>query len=120
MRLVLTGVTRIVILIGPYAIKIPRLNYGWRMLLWGLIGNISEKTFSDTKWKELCPVLLSFPGGFLNVMRRAEPVPYKLTKKAMWAFREGCDYMVPAELKQDSFGILDGKLVVVDYGDTRL
>lgn len=27
------------------------------------------------------------------------------------------DYLIPAELKSDSFGYLDGKLVAIDYGN---
>lgn len=29
----------------------------------------------------------------------------------------GGDYYVPSEVKQDSFGMVDGRLVTIDYGN---
>lgn len=111
------GVTREVFLIGRYAIKIPKLIYGWDKFLRGLLANMQEREFARTGWPELCPVVLSVPGGWLVVMRRCAP----LTDE-QWAafdadaFREPGEYSVPVEAKQDSFGMLDGRVVAVDYG----
>lgn len=116
-RLVRYGVTREVILTRRYAIKVPRLSFGWRNFLHGLLGNMQEAAFSAAGWPELCPVEFSIPGGWLLVMRRAEPL-----SDADWerfdamSFRETEDYIVPVEAKQDSFGWLDGRIVAVDYG----
>ena len=78
---------------------------------------MQEVTFSLAGWPELCPVLFALPGGFLNVMRRAEP----LTREEFFAldfkaFVEKLGYCVPVENKLDSFGKLSGKIVAVDYG----
>lgn len=131
MKLCLNGVTRIVVLIGPWAFKVPRFNYGWQNFLRGLLCNMQEACFSKTKWPELCPVVFRVPGGWLTVMRRALPL-----SEGDWLsfdyenFRVGqdwptervveghycADYYVPVENKIDSFGLLNGRVVAVDYG----
>jgi hypothetical protein len=110
------GATRFVFLIGPWAVKVPRLSC-WRLFLHGLLANLQERAFSRTGWFEICPVLWALPGGFLLVMRRAEPLT-----DAQWARFDYGDFVndpeghVPAECKQSSFGLLDGRIVAVDYG----
>lgn len=134
------GVTREVFLVGQWAIKVPRMCYGWRSFLQGLLANLQEVDFWSTRWPTLCPVLFAIPGGWLVVMRRARP----LTDQEWAAFdypsfvTMGCHYaaanlemqhgnprpgaepeggMVPVENKQDSFGVLNGVIVAVDYGN---
>ena len=112
------GITREVFLTRRYAIKIPKLKYGWHKFLCGLLANMQERQFAAAGWPQLCPVVFSLPGGWLVVMRRAE-----MLSDAEWAafnpeaFCETDDYHVPAEFKQDSFGKLDGRIVAVDYGN---
>lgn len=105
------GVTRTVWLIGKYALKFPRLSE-WRLFLLGLLANMQEALFSGT-WPELCPVIWSLPGGFLVVMKRAESISdedFDNLDKAR--FKD-----LPVEMKSDSFGLLNGKVVIVDYGN---
>ncbi len=117
MSINLDGCTRMVLLIGRWAVKIPRLNYGWTFFLRGLLCNMQEVAFSRTGWPELCPILWRVPGGFLSVMARARPLTDQEWHDAdIEAFRETPSYKVPVELKRDSFGILGGRLVAVDYG----
>jgi hypothetical protein len=107
------GATRNVFLIGRYAIKIPRL-VEWRLFLNGLLANMQEVTFSETKWEEFCPVLFHFPLGFMVVMKRCDPLTrYQWDSFDVDAFRENVMFV---ENKMDSFGILNGKIVAVDYG----
>ena len=101
------GVTREVILIGSRAVKIPSFR-SWKLFLNGLLSNMQEKTFSKYSEK-LCPVLLSFPGGFLNVMPRCHPIE---DRQLMFADADGLEI----EQKLCSFGYLHGKIVAVDYG----
>lgn len=108
------GTTRVVFLLGRYAIKVPT-NVSWKLFLCGLLGNMQEVQFSPLSAK-LCPVTFSIWGGFLVVMKRAEPI----TREQFFAietdwFEEG-DLSLPVEFKQCSFGVLDGQLVAVDYG----
>jgi hypothetical protein len=117
------GSTRSVILLWKWAVKIPTLKT-WKLFLHGLLANMQEVEFSAAGWPELCPVVFSLPGGFVTVMRRANP----LTEEEWLEITTGEDkdhiedlirkeeYEVPIEEKIDSFGWLDGKLVAVDYG----
>ena len=116
MEIVRRGCMRIVFLVGPYAIKIPT-NDTWRLFLRGLLGNMQEVTFSLCGWEELCPVVFSVRGGWLIVMPRCRP----LTRDEWFSldfknFREKEDRCIPVEEKMDSFGVLDGRIVAVDYG----
>lgn len=112
------GITREVFLFRDYAIKVPKLIYGWQKFLCGLLANMQEEMFGRCGWPEVCPVLFAIPGGWLIVMRRCRP----LTDEE-WAgfdaeaFVNGENYMIPAETKRDSFGVLDGKIVALDYGN---
>ncbi|MES2323237.1 MAG: hypothetical protein V4633_13315 [Pseudomonadota bacterium] len=113
------GTTRTVLLVGKYAVKFPA-TVEWRLFLLGLLANMQERKFSRCGWPELCPVLFSLPGGWLVVMRRAKNLSYDewmgFDAGELNAFVNRPEYAVPAELKMDSFGWLDGKLVAVDYG----
>lgn len=77
MKIIRSGVTRTVILIGSYAIKVPSFRYGafkwrWRSFLNGLLANLQEVEFSDAKWPELCPVIRSSRFGLFLVMPRVQ------------------------------------------------
>lgn len=115
------GTNRVVILIGRYAIKLPTC-VSWKLFLTGLLGNMQEKLFSDTKWDQLCPVIFSMPGGWLNVMPRAEPLEreafFNLDFDKWIKVHDGESVVaiVPVENKLDSFGTINGKIVAIDYG----
>jgi hypothetical protein len=108
------GATRLVLLIGPLALKLPRPS-SWRGFLHGLLSNLQERRFAAARWPELCPVLWADPWGLLVVMPRADPAP-KLSRRDYLRFTKRPDYTVPVEHKTDSFGLLDGHLVAIDYG----
>lgn len=113
------GVTRAVLLAGRFAIKVPKMRYGWRLFLQGLLANMQEREFSKAGWPELCPVLFSIPGGWLVVMRRARVMTddeWPFFDAQAWAKASG-KYIIPCEFKADSFGWLDGRVVVIDYGN---
>ena len=108
------GVTRLVILVGGVAIKLPRFDLGWKMGLHGLLANMQEREFSTLDVR-LCPVLLCLWGGWALVMRRATPM-----KDEQWRrFRRTAEAWsgdLPVEAKRSSFGYLHGRAVAVDYG----
>lgn len=95
------------LLLGPLAFKIPRLTHG-RAFLNGLLANLTEAEFSRLRDPRLCPVLLALPLGLLVVMQRAEPLPPAV------ALPRWDD--LPVERKRDSFGLVGGRRVAVDYG----
>ena len=128
------GVTREVLLTNLYAIKLPKLTGGWSFFLRGLLANMQECRCSAAHWPELCPVVFSVPGGWLLVMRRTEPLGDEQWKQfrhnlmddeALAAsYRSGfvkpwndasAAYLVPVDLKRDSYGLLNGRVVAVDY-----
>lgn len=112
------GCTRTVILIGQYAIKIPRLNYGWRLFLMGLLGNMQEVHFNTMKDDRMCPILFHLKGGWLLVMPRCKEISdndyFHLKIDKFWA-REP-SFKVPVEHKISSFGWYKNKIVAIDYG----
>lgn len=113
------GSTRCVVLVGRWAVKFPRLSgrFAWNRFLRGLLANMQERLFWETRWPELCPVVWSVAGGWLVVMRRATPMTpeeWETFDALKWSQRD--DYVVPVECKRDSFGWVDGNLVAVDYG----
>lgn len=104
------GTTRTTLLIGKWAIKYPSFVQ-WNLFLQGLLGNMQERVFSGTKDMMLCPVVWSMPGGFLNVMPRCDPI----TREQFFNIdTEAFPDMV--EHKLDSYGMLHGNIVAVDYG----
>jgi hypothetical protein len=109
------GASRMVLLVGPYALKFPTVKR-WELFLHGLLSNMQEAKFSATNWPELCPVLFALPGGLLVVMPRCTTLSEKLTREEYQAFTDRPDYVIPAENKADSFGYMNGRLVAVDYG----
>lgn len=112
---ILYGTTRTVLLTEKYALKFPTLK-SWKLFLHGLLGNMQEKQFSSLS-DLLCPVVFYVPGGFLLVMPRAKPLSYQEFFHLDYdKFVNQDDFVLPIENKQDSFGILNGKIVGIDYG----
>lgn len=111
------GITREVILIGKYAFKFPSIR-SWWLFLEGLQCNMCE--VQRTKCSpHFCPIVFSIIGGFLVVMKRCQPVPDNWDEYADFRKDETYEYYYVhnyVENKPCSFGILDGKLVAVDYG----
>jgi hypothetical protein len=76
----------------------------------------------------LCPILFHLPWGFLNVMPRAAPVPLDRVNRSHDPFSNGAvsseemnaaGFLMGRNLdtsKVDTFGLVNGELVVVDYG----
>jgi hypothetical protein len=113
------GVTRRVFLIGRWAFKIPHPR-SWKFFLLGLLANMQEREWSSFS-ERLCPVRWALPGGWLVVMPRAEPISdddwaLLLPILGYEAFINHNDCRLPVEQKRCSFGLLEGRLVAVDYG----
>lgn len=137
MRIVKTGVTRWVLLTKKYAIKFPSL-YSYRHFLQGILGNEQECFwYRNFKWtKKLCPVLWKSWGYFVIIMPKVRVMTdEEATQEWGWKYErsatlecfetpldkflkieEGEDSIFPAEKKSDSFGWLDGRIVIIDYG----
>lgn len=108
------GITREVILIGRYAFKLPSVR-SWWLFLEGMQCNMNEwerRTCSD----QFCPIVFHIPGGFLNVMKRCDPFDEYEYEKMYNLFYSNNECHSFVENKKCSFGLLDNKLVAVDYG----
>lgn len=105
-----SGRNRLVLLVGPLAIKLPSPRC-WRDFLFGLLNNLNEAAWHGEQACH-CPVLWSAPLGLAVVMPRATILDDA-------AFRT-LDHMIPrlpgVERKASSWGWLGERLVAVDYG----
>jgi hypothetical protein len=112
------GATRHVFLIWKYALKFPQV-YSWKHFLGGLLANMQEVTFyKQLKHERMCPIVFSVIGGFLVIMKRTKEISaieYSNLDFNQFRYVDN-NWIIPVEDKKDSFGILDGKIVAIDYG----
>lgn len=120
------GCSRKVFLTKNYAIKVPYLfmtgcGWGrWWQFLVGIQTNIQEQHLYKYYGKSgiLCPVVFSI-SGFVLIMKRAEILPREDFLKFDYEKFIKIDHDIilsSIENKEDSFGLIDGKIVAVDYG----
>lgn len=115
------GICRTVILTRRYAIKVPstrRYNPGrLKGLMWsisrGIQGNLSEAEWSGVDG--VCPVLWTF-GGIVNIYPRAELLPFDMDPEP--DYKSIAPLFIPTDSKPENVGILDGKLVWIDYDNS--
>lgn len=106
------GLTRWVLLTKNYAIKFPRIYWGFRFFAIGLLGNLNEgyyyKNFKNYYKDKFCPVI--FNGGFFLIMPRLD----------ICKFKEEIDFEkfagIPFDPNVENFGYYHGQIVLVDYG----
>lgn len=115
------GSTRIVFLIKKHAIKIPNFLDGWTLFLKGLLANIQES--NTWEWwripnselfersELLCPIIWRSWGGWIVVMKRADPITNQDTRPVFLQL----EYFIK-DHKDDNYGIINGKVVMIDYG----
>lgn len=119
-KIINSGSSRTVILTNKYAIKIPKIKfgyYGFRSFLNGLIANIQETEFSKLKCKKLCPVFFSIYGGLLVIMPRCKTLNIDDWNNFNYnEFINSNDFIIPTEYKISSFGIYNNEIVAIDYG----
>ena len=119
------GTTRFVVVIGRFAIKVPRNRIGLRCnrheaTLWRL--NRANAARRDN----LCPVLWSLFAGLILVMTAADPLAPGLSPTDEWA--DFWDYDPskgeidewPGEFKPEDWGLINGRRVLVDYAAPAL
>ena len=121
MKIIRTGVTRTVILVGPYAIKVPSLRgdmHGHRLgsFCLGVLANQSERTWSSfEEWEAgaVAPVLRSWLGGIVQVYPRCDPLDWPDDDE----HRDRLPLLEPdpGDVKVNSYGLLHGKIVRLDY-----
>jgi hypothetical protein len=116
MQLNRRGFNRWVLLTARRAYKFPA-PYSWRSFLYGLLNNMNEAQQARGK-SYACPIVWRLPLGFLNVMPRCKPL-----NERQFAALDVADFCrtnrLVVEHKIDSFGVLNGLIVAVDYGWPR-
>lgn len=113
------GITRTVLLIGPWAVKIPALNgrssptlLDIKGALWGISRGI-QANLSEREWSQcegVCPVRWTL-FGLVNVYPRADLVTHELTEDEY----EAIGFIGSTDRKPQNVGLLNGKLVWIDY-----
>lgn len=109
-----SGAFRRVVLLGRFAIKLPR----WRNALYGIRCNRWEREMWRTwrplfGWQNLCPITFADPLGLVVVMPRAhQPVSYdEVVEATPYNFPE-----ITAEAKPEDFGRIGDHVFALDYG----
>jgi hypothetical protein len=114
------GTTRVVYLIGRYAIKMPRIN-SWKSFLRGFLANLDErmwyKNSPPLRKEKMCPSLMSLFGGFVLISRRATPISKHTWDKGLVKKEDFSP--LPLDLKQINFGWYKHKIVLIDYADSK-
>lgn len=119
MKVKLNGITRIVILFGSYAIKIPNFTNCHDHFLKGCCANWSERglTILSKKWKDshhlkdkIAPTIFCSWFGLVSIQVRVEPLQFHLTEEQREDFK-----CLTTDIKKENFGYLNGKMVCIDY-----
>lgn len=118
------GVTRTVILIGRYAIKLPCVHHNYAMFIEGIRSNLAEGRFVGyDPQAPIAKTLYSNRFGLLNIQERVRPVSHKnkMFRLALVELASGeffhRDFILD-DPKKDNFGYnSQNKLVKIDYGN---
>ena len=119
MQIIRCGITRTVILVGRYAVKVPSLRGGCTGDLRGRIAGIAQGILANQAeyqwsgyepWRgKVAPVLHSWLGGIVQVYPRCQPLADG--DRGPLPQLDPC----PGDIKPDNFGRLGGRVVRVDY-----
>lgn len=117
------GCTRVVFLIGEYAIKIPTI-YSWEMFLHGLLANCKERWWAKhsrgMNEPMLPPIVWVCPGGWMSIQRRVRPIRHRglfyIELYHAIAKSKVPDRFWLSDLKPENFGWYQGRLVKIDLG----
>lgn len=117
------GYSRFVLLIGPYAIKVPYFRWGWFKVVSAVYMNLKEVQIYNYVARQhpehlryLCPVVRPLLGGLLLVMRRAETGLCEQDISTVYRLRIRAARL-HADDKCENYGRIDGRIVKLDYAD---
>lgn len=120
MKICTKGITRLVIIFNSFVIKVPRIDHGHVNFLYGCLANWKERQFYK-KFKNILyltardlviPSLWCSWFGLFQIQKRAQPLDRELTPKEIHKFKDIC-----TDSKKENFGIYEGRVVCVDYGE---
>lgn len=118
------GASRLVILVGDFAIKIPLVTKGGAAFLLGCLGNLNERRiWIDSRGDcRLARTLIAFPLGVLAVAERHDRiVGRRLTRDEMLSLPLA-DFSGESGVDDNGHNVAHGGdgLVVIDYGSPGL
>ena len=120
-----TGSTRKVFIFNNLVVKMPLIKKNcYRNFLKGLLANEREgRLYYQTKRSDLCPVVYYNKFGFILIQKRAKVLNNNINWNNFYEYIN-CKYkndslkeIMLSDLKPSNFGILNKKLVKIDYGD---
>ncbi len=120
------GTTRTVIVLGPLAFKFARGQHGIYCNWYE--ADLYRRNKNNTRSASmLCPILWCSSPAIVLIMRRAATPVNQIQiedRKAHawyeWDYLGAGDDALPFEWKPDDWGVLDGRLVAVDYATNAL
>ncbi len=120
LSMVKQGTTRIVLLIGNYAIKFPKF-WNYKLFLKGLLANIDENFWWKYSDKEkLCDVYFCSPFGLFIIMKRGVELSELEYNKER--FEQDFKHL-PLDNKIENFGIIKRectrRVVLIDYANSE-
>jgi hypothetical protein len=125
MTIIERGTTRFVVVVGKAAVKFARDERGRRCNLYE--AKVWEENREDpNRGPHLCPVLWCSSDGEVLVMVAADPLPSDITIPYDWAdewwsaSHKGSGDDFPGEPKAADWGLLDGRVVLLDYSNPAL
>lgn len=113
------GATRTVFVGRKRVYKFPHFTFSWKNFVMGMLANDQEKTFSTLEGVDglLCPILWSLPMGLLVVMPRCEVLSRDEWLEEHDSIHEShVEVSNLVEMKANSFGWYEGRIVAIDYG----
>lgn len=118
MKYINKGCTRLVFLIGKYAIKIPNFTYSHHHFLIGCKSNWYErelyKMSKGLDYRNLmCKSYFCSWFGLIQIQERVKELDRDLTEDEIITYKDICK----SDIKKENFGIdSKGNLVCIDYG----
>lgn len=112
------GTTRMVFLLGKYAIKIPKINT-WKFFIKGILANLDEKMWyshSPENWqKKMTPSLYCLFGGLILIAYKAKEITEEQYNQIDKKYYDP----LPFDNKIENFGEFENRIVLVDYADSK-
>lgn len=111
--MILTGCTRIVFLIGSFAIKIPNFTYEHSHFLKGCYASWNKRKYTKGKYvKSIAKTYFSSWFGLICIQERCKQLERPLSDAEVEYFSKITD-----DIKKENFGYNQkGEIVCLDYG----
>ena len=114
-----SGITRIVLAIGKWVIKFPKLSNGHMHFLFGCFANYSERSYCKNMvtmedralYNLVAPSIFCSWFGLFQIQKRCIVNTEELSQSVLDRFKN----VHGMDTKPNNFGYIDGRLVCLDY-----